>query len=438
MHGVKNLANPIFNLVLGVSPATIGIIMAAARLWDAFTDPVMGGITDNARTKWGRRRPFIAAGAIAAGVVFPLWWWMPPAWDEGARHLWLWVTSFAFYTAFTVFSVPYHALGYELAPNYADKTRLLGVRTIFTTITGLGVGWIFALTQSGWLGTPQESVRVLAIAIGVIIAATGLLPALFVREIAAPELQRQAKTPLIQALKIALPSRPFWILIGAATCTILGLNMVNVLGLYVGVYYVFGGDMKSATIVGGFGHTLHCVCVIVSTPLIVKLASRVGKRNALLGCLGLALVASFAKWWLFTPAHPWWQLGVTALMAPPLAGLWMLSESMVADVSEYESLRTHVRLEGVFGALYAWTLKTGLTLGVFLSGLIVVGSGFDVAKAGGQSPETLFWLRFLFAAVPAVAITVAIILLRRFPLGAVEMADVRRQLEERKRRAAET
>ena len=440
LHGLKNSANPVFNIVLGINPAVVGSIMAFSRLWDAWTDPVMGSITDNARTRWGRRRPFIAVGAVLCALTFLPLWIIPGGMGTEAVYAWIIIASLAFYTAFTIFSVPYHALAYEIAPDYHEKTKLLGVRMIFSTVSMFGVAWIFPFTQAGWFGSPENSVRVLAIIVALVVLVSGLLPALLMKENAKEiaAVKRQRQVPLREGLGIAMRSGPFVRLLFAAGLTVVGLNMINALGTYVNVYHVHGGDARAASIIGGWGGTLYGVTVLAVTPGLVWLAKKIGKRNALMVCFGCALVGTVSKWWLYTPNYPWLQLGVTVMLAPGMTGLWMLSESMVADVSEYEQINSHVRTEGTYGAVYSWFLKSGLAFGVFVSGLILVWTGFDVAKGPIQAPETVLWLRFFFAFVPAVAIIAAMLVLARFPLTPERMAEVRAELNRRAQTDAES
>lgn len=430
LHGLKNVANPVYNLVLGINPGVVGSVVAISRVWDAFTDPWMGAVSDNARTRWGRRRPFIALGAVMAAVTFPLLWIVPdlvPA--GGATVAAILITSLLFYTAFTVFAVPYHALAYEAAPTYDGKTRLLGIRMVFATLSMLGVAWIFPLLQSGWLGTPRESVYVVALGIGAILLVSGLAPAFSLRERPSRNLAGQRAVPLFESLGRALRCRPFLLLLGSAGLTVLALNLINGLGTYVAIYHVFGGDARAAAPVLGAAGTVYVVATLLATPAIVALASRIGKTAAFAVCLGFALVGTCSKWWLFTPDHPWLQIIVNLLLSPGMTGLWMLSESMVADVAESERLRTGEQTEGIYGAVYGWILKSGLALGVFLSGWILVASGFDVTLGPAQDPQTILWLRALFAFLPAMAILGSLALLARYPLSRERMAAIRAQLD---------
>jgi glycoside/pentoside/hexuronide:cation symporter, GPH family len=122
VQGMNQLCNPIFNDCLGVDPRWISWVMGVSRLWDAFTDPVMGNISDNTRSRWGRRRPWIALGALLSALTFAIIWLFPRGMGHLFYFFWFLVSSLMFYVASTVFSVPYVALGMELSPDYHERT----------------------------------------------------------------------------------------------------------------------------------------------------------------------------------------------------------------------------------------------------------------------------------------------------------------------------
>lgn len=428
IFGTKSTANVVFNVVLGVSPATIGIVLAIARLWDAFADPFMGSVSDNARTRWGRRKPFIVVGAILCGLTFPLVWWLPTSFGAQGQFTWLLLTLLAFYCAFTLFTVPYHAMAYELAPGYHEKTSLLAVRTFIAQTVSIAMAWTFPIIQAGWLGTPVQSVHTLGLIVGGVIMLSGLIPGLFVPVERAPAVSKKPALTLGQTLRVAAGSRLLRRVLGIAAISIFGLNMVNLLGNYVTIYYVFGGDAKAAAPLVALSGSLWALLSMLLSPVVAWLSRRVGKRNAFFALLGCAFVATLSKWWLYTPAHPYWQLGVIVLITPGTLALWMISESMVADVCEHDRLATGRRTEGVYSAMYAWLLKGGIAIALLIANLILEFIGFDVAKGAAQSPETLLWLRILFAFLPAGAIVVSMLMLLGYPLNEARMKDIQRQL----------
>lgn len=122
--------NPVYNDTLGLSPVWIAWVIFLSRVWDAFTDPMMGNISDNTQSRWGRRRPWIALGGVLCALSFIALWWFPRGQTDGFYFVWLLVFSLLFYLSFTIFSVPYIALGMELSPDYHERTRVMTVRTI--------------------------------------------------------------------------------------------------------------------------------------------------------------------------------------------------------------------------------------------------------------------------------------------------------------------
>lgn len=427
--GFKNTAGQVLNIIMGLNPAAIGLVVASARVWDAFFDPVVGAMSDNSRTRWGRRRPFLLAGGVLCAVTFPLTWCLPPGLSSASGIAWLAVASYLFYTAFAFFSVPFNALGYEIAPGYHEKTQIQAARVMFKAGTALGVAWIFPVAQSGVFGAPRESAYVLALIIAGVLAATAALPAIFIRERADIGVVRQRKIPIREGLSATLGSRPFRIVLGTGCLGMISLNLVGPLGTYVIIYYMYHGDLRAAAPFIGIYGTVSAVLALLSAPLAAGLSRRFGKRETLGLFLGLSLVGTISKWFLFTPGHTYLPYLLALALAPGNACLQLLASAMVADTSDYEQWTSGRRIAGYFGATYQWILKAGLSLTVLISGVILTLVGFDIAKGAGQDPQTIFWLRLLFAFVPTVGLLWALFVLRRYPLTSDLMHRVRADLD---------
>ena len=116
----------VLNLGLGMDPALVGLLGALPRFSDSLTDPLMGYISDNTNSRWGRRRPYIFVGAILASLFFVLLWQLPRGQSESFYFWYFLVGSVIFYLGYTVFATPWVALGYELTPDYHERTRLMG------------------------------------------------------------------------------------------------------------------------------------------------------------------------------------------------------------------------------------------------------------------------------------------------------------------------
>ncbi len=415
-QGLKDLGNPVFNLILGINPVLIGWTFVGTRLWDAFTDPLMGAISDNARTRWGRRRPFMLAGTLLSALAIVPIFWMPADMGFLATAAWMSLTGLLFFTAFTIFDVPYRALAYELAAGYHGKTQLLAVRTVFAMIAAALIPWIFPLSQSGWLGSPRESLPWIACGLGVIVLVSGLVPTLLLREPAAQTLvvSRQRQVSFKEGIATTLSCRPFIRLLAIGASAILGVNLGFGFGNYVIIYHVYGGDRTAAAPLVGWYGTAFVAMALCATPLLTKTARNIGKRNTLMLALSLSFLGSTFSWWLFSPQHPWTSLVVPILFSPGTVSLWMLGEAMVADVSQLSSERSGVRMEARFSSVFAWVMKTSTAVAILGSNLLLNLTGFDVQREAGQSAHSVLGIRLIYLALPAAGFLVALFLLRHY------------------------
>lgn len=158
-QSVRTTGQGVLNMILGINAFWVGIVLAIPLLWDAITDPIMGNFSDNFRSKYGRRRPFIFIGAILMGLTFASIWMIPMGWSDTGKLVWFLVTSLLFYTAYTIFSVPFIALTYEMTPDYEERTAVQGFVTFWNRLGKKGrqcrtVGDI-RLLQHGYVNRRQ-------------------------------------------------------------------------------------------------------------------------------------------------------------------------------------------------------------------------------------------------------------------------------------------
>ncbi len=177
-------------LGLGISPALVGLIGFIPRIFDGILDPIIGFSSDNARTRYGRRKPFIFWGAIIAGICYALMFQLYPENSNTFNGWYFLIFQIIFFGAFTCFSIPWLALGYELTPDYHERTALQGWSRIMAQIPWLISPWCWAiLYNKNWFSNPQTGeadpvlgARVIAMIIGAVIIAGGVLPAIFNKE----------------------------------------------------------------------------------------------------------------------------------------------------------------------------------------------------------------------------------------------------------------
>ena len=131
-----SIAYPLFNMELQMRPLYVAIILMSLRLWDGVIDPIMGWVSDNARTRWGRRRPFIFVGAILSALTYPLIFWFPEGLSAEQNMFWVIGFGILFYTCFTIWAMPYQSMLMEMTPDYNERTRVTEVRGYFRPSRG--------------------------------------------------------------------------------------------------------------------------------------------------------------------------------------------------------------------------------------------------------------------------------------------------------------
>jgi glycoside/pentoside/hexuronide:cation symporter, GPH family len=440
----------VLNLGFGMNPAIVGLLGALPRLTDAITDPLMGYISDNTRSRWGRRRPWIFMGAIIAGVTFILLWQLPPGQTENWYFWYFLIGSFVFYLGYTMFATPWVALGYEMTPDYHERTRLMGVQNFIGQTVYLVSPWFLLMMQNeSWFGDMTKGAAGLAIAIGLITICVGIIPAIFLREryqaIAMDEESAggTVKTPLSRVLwrnlveffkgfAITLRFKPFLKLCVATFLVFNGFIMVAAFQFYVIIYYVFGGDMVEGARYAGYAGTLQSLMTFLVIVIVTWLATRIGKRQTFFFAIGLSTLGFMLKWVCYNPDYPWLILVPAPLIAFGLGGLFTLMPSMIADVVDADELNTHQRREGMYGSIFWWVVKLGMAAAIAAGGLLLNFTGFDVELGGNQSEQTIWLMRAFDAFVPALASIIAIWAIARFSITEDTAYAVRAALEERR------
>ena len=177
-------------LGLGISPIWVGVIGFIPRIFDAILDPIVGFSSDNTRTRYGRRRPFIFFGAIFAGICYMLMFQLYKSNSATFNGLYFLIFQILFFAAFTCYSIPWIALGYEMTPDYHERTSLQSWSRVFAQVPWLLAPWCWAIMYNkNWFANPETGApdpvlgaRFVSIIIGCVIVFAGILPAIFNKE----------------------------------------------------------------------------------------------------------------------------------------------------------------------------------------------------------------------------------------------------------------
>jgi len=438
----------VLNLGLGMNPALVGLLGAIPRLTDAFTDPIMGYISDNTRSRWGRRRPYIFAGALLAGLTFALLWHLPEGRSETFYFWYFLIGSIIFYLAYTIFATPWVALGYELTPDYHERTRLMGVQNFMGQLAYVVAPWFLLFMQNERIFDDMvDGAAGLAVIVAIVVAVVGVLPALFLkerfRELASAEARahrlavagsavRNNVAGFLRGCAITLRSRPFLKLCIATFLVFNGFMMVSSFQFYVIIYYVFGGDMVRGAEYAGWAGTVQSIATFCVIALTTWLGTRIGKKRTFYVAIGVSMVGYALKWVCYDPEIPWLVVLPAPFLAFGLGGLFTIMPSMIADVVDLDELETHERREGMYGSIFWWVVKLGMAAAIAAGGFLLNATGFDVALQGNQSTATITMMRLCDAFLPFVASGVAIWAIATFSITEQRAHEVRRELEARR------
>jgi GPH family glycoside/pentoside/hexuronide:cation symporter len=375
--------------VLGVAPAAMGMIFMVSKFWDAISDPIAGYLSDLTESRWGRRRPWMLAGAIPVSVAFFFMLTPPESLSGPALTSWMAVCVIGFYTAMTIYNMPHDALGAELSSDYAERNRIFGVkRAVF------GAGTLVLFVVIGALAE-SETPRVLALWIASIVSIVTLglmlVPVLFLQE--RSEFQgRGARLP-VKAVMDVLRNPHARLLVMMYFLQQLGIGAVSLMVAYW-ADYVLGDAAYLSWLMGSL-----FLASVLSIPFWIRMGRHFEKRT--LGLVSMGVVgAALASIGLIPEGGFRVTIGVAVIAGVAIACLDVVLPSIQADVIDYDELRTGERKEGVYFAVWHLAAKVSTGIAAAMVGFLLQGVGFEANAQ--QSPATIDAIRMLMSGVPLV------------------------------------
>jgi len=454
--GSGHLANQLFPAALGVfmvvlvmslgmNPVLAGLLGALPRFLDALTDPIMGFVSDNTKSKWGRRKPYILVGSVISGISFMIMWQLNPENTEMYNFVYFLIVSIFFYIGYTIFATPLIGLGYEMTPDYNERTRLMAVSQFMGQMAWVIAPWFWVIIydQSLFESAPQGA-KTMAVWVGALCMVLGVLPAVFnkemeiadkskLRDLSKSELTANTKE-FIRGIKLTVKNKQFMKLCGATFFIFNGFQTIAQFSFFIIVYYLFNGNTDAAGAwPAWFGSVSALATMFLVIPIVTKISEKLGKRKAFVIATLLSIIGYILKWWGFDPANPWLMFMPIPFLSFGIGGLFTLMMSMTADVCDLDELNNGERREGMFGAVYWWMVKLGTALAMLTSGVVLQMVGFDESITV-QSAETLVSLRIADIIIPIGAALIAIVLIWRYDITETKAHEIKEALV--KRRAA--
>ncbi len=428
-NSLNMLAMPIYNMALGVPATVIGWAMGIPRLWDAFSDPLMGHISDNSRLRWGRRRPFIFLGTLLCTIFFALMWMPPTGLSIKALGHYFLILALCYYTAYTIFSVPWISLGLELTPDYNERTRVQAWRSFFNNVGGLLVASMWWLSFKLGGGDQMRGLRIETLILGSIILISGLVPAFFAKE--RVHEKGKPKVKLIPGFVTTIKNRSFLLLAGLTLTVIIGIYLTGPFEAYLLSCHVYN-NQEQASRLHMIGNWFYQILSLLLIPLISFIATRIGKKQTLMIGIGLAILSYLVTWVAYTPRYPYLFLVCKLFAAPGLACVWILTNAMLADVCDEDELETGHRREGMYTAVYGWLVKLGYSFVFILCGYMATFSGYDPILKSEQPAAVIFKMRLLLTTVPTAILLIAGVMAALYSITEKKARATRMELEKRR------
>lgn len=428
-QSVNVLAVPFYQMTLGVDPFLLGLALTLPVLLGTVLGPWVGHLSDQSKSRFGRRRPFILIASWLSCLCFGLIWMVPAHWSETAQLLYFVLWSLAFYIAATFVAVPMTCLAYEMSPDYHQRTEIMGFTTYFLKLGSLLYQWLFPLAQLALFSSVFIGIRYVGWGVAVfILGLLGSLAAIYSRERAPRRAPLLPRASLRDSLATLGANRSLRVLLLLTLLQLGGGAYSAGMDYYLLVYFMFDGNIAEGAIWKGALSVAYAALGFATVPWLVRLSSRYGKVRALVLIYWLTALGGALKWFIFTPGTGWWLLLDAVFCTAIWTAMTMLLPSMLADVCDEDELLHGERREGLFVALHNWVSSISVALALLLAGLSLNLIGFDARLGGAQPEQSIFAMRLILCFGTVLFSLMSLICLRYYRLTAARSQQISRQL----------
>ncbi len=452
--GLGMLANQMFPAALGIFMVVLvqdlgfpgwmwGVLFFLPRIFDAFFDPIMGFITDNTRSVWGRRRHYVFIGAIVMGISFIVMWQLYRENGVTFNFIFFLLMSFIFYFGLSVFSVPYVAMGYEMSDDFHERTNIMAISQWIGQWAWVIAPWFWVIMYDPeWYPNADTATRTLAIWVGISCMILAMMPAIFIKSKSTKNDQSlkpltvktigESLKQIFSSFKEAFKIKAFRKLCIATFLIFNAFNTVASFTFFIIVYRLFNGNTEAAgiwpTLFGSIG-ALGTTFIVI--PIVARMSKKMGKKNAFLASQSISILGYLLFWFLFIPGKPYMFLFALPLFSFGIGSLFTLMMSMTADVCDMDELSSGKRREGIFGAIYWWMVKFGFAIAGLLTGVIMAAVGFD-SGAATQTESAVTGLRLAFSGLPILGTLISIWVMWDYDLSEEKARQITEELKRKK------
>ncbi|WP_426357692.1 glycoside-pentoside-hexuronide (GPH):cation symporter [Pseudocolwellia sp. HL-MZ19] len=417
---VANFMLIFYTDVYGLSAAAAGTLLLTVRLFDGFTDPIMGSIADRTRTKWGAYRPYLLFLAVPYGV-FACLAFITPDFDSTGKLIYAYVTYGLLMTCYTAINIPYGALGGVMVNSPKERASLQSYRFAMAMAALVVIVWALPkLVEFFGEGNDQLGYPLAMAFMGTLAAICFVFCFKMTKEEALPPVEENRKSAFKEFFSLFKNDQ--WVIIAAislATLTLIGIR-ASVAPHYI-KYYVGEEDLISSFLtIAAIGSVLGAVStnfltkyfekkVLFQVAIVVVIIS----HSLFYVVDSSQITAIFIIYFIANFAH----MMITPIMF-----------SMVADTVDYGVLKTGKRLTAITFSGHLLAIKFGFAIGGALAGWILASYNYVPNQA--QTEDTLDGILLAFAGIPVICMILSLILIKKYKLTELEVERIQSKIEQ--------
>ena len=440
-----------YSQVIGLNAAIVATVLLISTLVDAFIDPMIGQWSDNFRSKWGRRHPFMFAAAVPSALLFAAMWFPPENFTESGKVAWLAVTTITLRAVISFYEIPNIAQAPELTSDYDERTSLLSFRFAFFFLTGAALTlltYLVLLKPSpdypvGQLNpTGYERYAIVAssvMLVAMLVSAWGTRGSL--KDSSNAVRQHASLGRLLREMAQTFSNRPFLYVTGAGVLKSMGLGASGALALYLNTYY-WGLSAQQISILVIDGTLAAIIASSISRPV----SQRWGKKWTAITFYFMSYVIAVIPVGLrylglfVDNGSPMLVpiLFVVGLVFGTLGiGATITTSSMISDVVENNQLKTGRRAEGLIFSASSLVNKAISGLGTLAAGLIIAAIDFPKGSDPTLVPPEKVAALAVYVPVVGVFYILGTWLLLRYPIDKAMHESTLAELRRREKEGAE-
>lgn len=406
---------------VGIGAATAGLLIAASKIYDAVTDPVMGVISDRTPARFGRRRPYLLVGGVLLAASMLAVFNVPGGLEVSGRVIYMTAVLLLFATAYTMFNVPYLAMPAEMTHSYHQRSDLMTYRIYAVALSGLLASFAGPIIISEF-GGEEAGHRAMSYFLAPVILAAAVVCFRATRNAPFTTRQKERSVAFVEQVRLAAGNRPFILLLAIKFCTLLNLGVTSIMPFF----FTYILEISYAYL-GTFA-LFSQLSLMFSQRLWLRVSRKVGKRNTYMIALAVAMITPLS-WLAAGPGEPLVLLFARAIVAGCAAGgVLLMGQALLPDTIEYDYLRTGLRREGVFAGLYTTVEKLATALGVAMIGAFLGAMGYVQSTGAVEVEQPASAITAIYICISAVPVTVEVIclgLLTRYRLSKERLDELK-------------